>query len=230
MGRPNHRAAGFEQPLPPALPAAPVLVEGSEAAICLYTLAADEESAARLHLKNADLTGEALAGLSFAHCILEGCRFQNCDLTRASFTDCVLKGCDLSGAKLWESYFSRCRVQNCRALGANFAEGRLFELTIAGTQLRYACFDQSKWERVRVENSCLAEVMLTNSRLKTLCFAQADLSGAMLTGTPLKGLDLRGCTLTNVSCSETCRELQGAVVDVLQAAQLARLLGVVIRE
>lgn len=217
-------------PLAPALPAAPILLSGSEAGMRLYALAAEEEAAEGLHIKNADLCGEELRRLSFSRCILEGCRFQNADLTKASFTDCLLKSCDFSGAKLWESYFSRCRLQSCKALGANFAEGRLFNVVFIGCQLRYACFDQTRWDRVQAEETCLAECMVTNAALKQLSFAQTDLSGACFTGTPLKGVDLRGCVLANFSCSEDNRELRGAVVDLMQAAELARLLGVIIRE
>lgn len=228
MNRANSGRGGL--PVPPSLPAGPALLSGGEAGARLYALAAEEETAEGLHLKNADLCGEELARLSFSRCILEGCRFQNADLTRVSFTDCLLKSCDFSGAKLWEGYFSRCRLQSCRALGANFAESRLFNVMFSGCQLRYACFERTRWDRVQAEDTCLVECMVTQAALKQLSFAGADLSGACFSGTPLKGLDLRGCTVTNLSCSEDNRELRGAVVDLLQAAELARLLGVVIRE
>lgn len=228
MNRPTSGGGGL--PLPPLLPGEPALLSGGEAGARLYALAAEEETAEGLHFKNADLCGEALGRLGFSRCILEGCRFQNADLTRASFADCLLKNCDFSGAKLWEGYFSRCRLQSCRALGADFAESRLFSVVFSGCQLRYACFDRTRWDRVLAEDTCLAECMVTRAALKRLSFAGADLSGACFTGTPMKGLDLRGCTVTNLSCSEDNRELRGVVADPLQAAELARLLGIIVRE
>ena len=63
----------------------------------------------------------------------------------------------------------------------------------------------------------------------TLALEEADLSGACVTGTRLRGLDLRLCRLTGLTAGESLRELRGAIVDPIQAAELARLLGLEIR-
>ena len=96
--------------------------------------------------------------------------------------------------------------------------------------LRYACFDQSKWERTAVRGSCFAEAMFNHTRLLHWAVQDTDFSGASFAATPLKGLDLRGCRLDGAGFGEEHRSLRGAVVDWAQAAELARLLGIVIKD
>lgn len=48
--------------------------------------------------------------------------------------------------------------------------------------------------------------------------------------TPLKDLDFTTCTLEGISVSDGGSELQGAVVNLYQAAELARLLGVIVKD
>lgn len=55
------------------------------------------------------------------------------------------------------------------------------------------------------------------------------LNRANLFGTALRGLDLRGCEIEGILISDEKKELAGVVVDLYQAAELARLMGLVIR-
>jgi len=222
--------AGNTAPRPPLLPAGLSAFEGSEASLRIYQAAAREEPLEGLLLKNADLSGEELEHLSIRGCVLEHCRFTGADLSKAAFTDCTLKNCDFSGAKLSESYFGRCVLSGCKAVGANFAESRLFDTLLQNGQLRYACFDQTKWDRAALRHTCLAEAMLNHAKLLHWTVQDCDLSGCGFAGTPLNGTDLRGCRLDGAFFGEDHRALRGAVVDWAQAAELARLLGVVIKD
>ena len=46
----------------------------------------------------------------------------------------------------------------------------------------------------------------------------------------LKDVDLTTCDIDALTLSESCAELRGAVVDLWQAAGLARRLGLIIKE
>ena len=83
---------------------------------------------------------------------------------------------------------------------------------------------------MRLERCSLAEAMLTDLALKRTEFTDTDLTAASLQGTMLKGIDLTGCTLTGNSYGEALRELRGAIVSPVQAVELAKLLGVVVRD
>ena len=47
--------------------------------------------------------------------------------------------------------------------------------------------------------------------------------------TSLKGMDLRGNDVEGIIVSEEKNELRGAVADIYQAADLAKLMGIVIK-
>ena len=63
--------------------------------------------------------------------------------------------------------------------------------------------------------------------LKNIEFTDCDLTRATLFGTPMKGLDLTTCTLDGVLVN--LPDLRGMIVTPLQAAELAKLLGLVVK-
>ena len=65
--------------------------------------------------------------------------------------------------------------------------------------------------------------------MRTTQFQQCDLSEADFLHTPLKGIDFTSNMLSRITVSGS-QELRGAVVNIFQAAELSKLLGVVIKE
>lgn len=63
---------------------------------------------------------------------------------------------------------------------------------------------------------------------RALAFAGGSLAEAELGGMPLKGIDLRSADIRGIRLAGG--ELKGAIVSPVQAMELARLLGVEIRE
>jgi uncharacterized protein YjbI with pentapeptide repeats len=59
-------------------------------------------------------------------------------------------------------------------------------------------------------------------------FHKCDLSHAQLSGATLKGADFRSSIIEEIKVG--VQELPGAIVDYMQAAYIAGLLGVVIKE
>ena len=71
---------------------------------------------------------------------------------------------------------------------------------------------------------------MSDCLFQKVSFDRCDFTRASFVHTLLKGVDLTTCTIDAVTLSEGCRELQGAVVDLWQAAGLARRLGVIVKE
>ena len=63
-----------------------------------------------------------------------------------------------------------------------------------------------------------------------MAFRDCDLTGTRLFHTPLAGLDLTTCHLEGLVLSDGGEELRGVIVDRWQAGELARRLGIVIRD
>ncbi|MEG0379731.1 MAG: pentapeptide repeat-containing protein, partial [Eubacterium sp.] len=66
-------------------------------------------------------------------------------------------------------------------------------------------------------------------KLKNTCFEACNLSQVDFLHTSLKGIDLTSNTLHGLSLTGAL-ELRGAVVNLFQAAELAKLLGVIIKD
>lgn len=66
----------------------------------------------------------------------------------------------------------------------------------------------------------LKNLVLTNSKFVLTEFFQ----------TSLKGIDFSESIIDGISVSDTKKELEGAIVNTLQAAQLAKLLGIVLND
>ena len=222
-------------PRPPAPPRVAAggeglaLLEGPEAAARLYALAGAEEEGAGLLLRGADLTGEDLDGLTLSCCILENCRLTGAGLRRAAFTDCLFRRCDLSGAQWYDGSLLRCCWEGVKALGCNLAGARLRDFACTDGRLDGLRLDGAGLEYARLEATSLAGANLSGLRWNALVLDDADLSGACVTGASLRGLDLRRCRISGLTAGDGLRELRGAIVDPIQAAELARLLGLDIR-
>jgi len=81
---------------------------------------------------------------------------------------------------------------------------------------------------VRFEKCNLANADFQGSNLAGVRFANCDLSNAEMSHTTLVGADFRGSKIDGLKVG--ARELPGAIVDHFQAAYLASLLGIVIKD
>ena len=59
-------------------------------------------------------------------------------------------------------------------------------------------------------------------------FRKCNLDGVQFSGARLNGTDLRGCSMLDIKIGMD--ELVGAIVDHFQAAYLASLMGVIIKD
>ena len=73
----------------------------------------------------------------------------------------------------------------------------------------------------------MQETALNSTTLKSVAFADCDLTRATIHQTPMKGVDLRTCRLDGLTVD--IPDLRGMIVTQEQAAELALLLGLEIR-
>lgn len=183
-------------------------------------------------IKGLRITGAALNGnfsrigftkVIFDHCRLSGSDFSNCD-----FIDVSFESCDLSGCRFREGFFQRVSFHQVKAVGTGFGEAVFKNLTIKESNLSYASFAKSKFERANISAE-LQDASFAECRLKSFGFENSDLTRADFFKTSLKGLDLRSCRIDGIVLSDSLSELRGAVVDMYQAAALALKLGIEIK-
>ena len=162
--------------------------------------------------------------------VFENCRFDHCTFYKSNFIDLQFSHCDLSNSNFTESYFNRCRYDDVKAIGANFSQITANHLFFAACNLKYVNFDESKLSFIHFGQTTLEQGNLQSCKLKSVAFDECTLNGVNCFKTTLKGLDLTTCLIDGLSVSDDFRELKGVKVNALQAVELAKLLGVVVKQ
>lgn len=161
--------------------------------------------------------------------IFENCIFNKVVFQKTYFRNCFFKNCDFSNCDFSNSTFSNCKFQNVKGVGTNFSDSSFKDIKINDCMLRYAVFTYSLFNICAIEQSDLTEAFIDNCKAKKLTFNDVSLIRANFYKTALKGIDLRTCQIDGMILSTEANELKGAVVDMMQAAELARILGVIIK-
>lgn len=215
------------------VPASPVLPENliarEDAALWLHACIRQEQQAEECLLKGIAAESESFYRGSPKSVEISGCSFHDCDFEKASFVDVLFRNCDFSGSRLTDCYFHRCAFLSVKGVGADFHESLFKEVRMEDSVFSYANFSGTSWESTVLNGCDLQESYLEECRLKKTELNRVKLNRANLFGTALRGLDLRSCEIEGILISDEKKELAGAVVDLYQAAELARLMGLVIR-
>lgn len=211
----------------PTLPAA--LSEAADGRELILEAKCEDTAVEETLFKGISLEDVDLHKMTFEQTVFENCSFRGANLEKASFINAVFKGCDLSNARFGDGYFSRCELVSVKGVGTDFHECLFKELLIRDCVLSFANFSGSRWENALFEENDLKESFLADCRLKKVIFTKNNFRRASFFQTALKGIDFRGNVLEEPVLSEQGGELKGAVVDLYQAAELAKLFGIVIR-
>lgn len=195
----------------------------------LFIRREEEEAVRHTLIKNIHMTGEELSHMRFFSVIFENCSFQNCDFQRGEFSDVVFNSCDMSNSVFSDGYFNRMEFRNCKGMGAVFAGSTFLHISISDCNFNYANFDSSKMEHVRFLESQLKGGFFTQCHLKDVIWNQVDLEKASLFKTSLRGADFTTSKINGLILSDEGKEINGAIVDLYQAAELSRYLGLVIK-
>ena len=183
-----------------------------------------------LLVRDQDLTGADLSGLELRSVTFEHCRFPGCDWWGASFTDVSSHTCDLSGGRRVGPWWPRFSLTDCRGLGMRLPRARMRQGSIMGCRLSEAQFGGGKLRETHFSDCDLTGAAFSECVFQKVELTRCDLTRASFVHTLLKGVDLTTCAIDALVLSEGCPELQGAVVDLWQAAGLARRLGVIVKE
>lgn len=178
-------------------------------------------------LENERMQGENLAKVCFSHSILRGCRFAACRAERGEYLDVRFERCDFSGMIWNDAYFSRCEFIDCKGVGAQLQGAVLKNVVLARCNFSYSDLDGALIERVLLRESDFSHSYLSQCRIKGLKAEKTDFTRASFFHTPLKGVDFTGNRIEGLTVA--LEDLPGVIVDVYQAADLAKMLGLVVK-
>jgi uncharacterized protein YjbI with pentapeptide repeats len=212
--------ATTKSPQKPKLPKSREILHES---VTLHDL--DEFTA--LTLNGIDLSRQQAAHLTWRGVAGQQVRFAETHFDPLRLTDVIFTGCDLANAQWARLTAQRVALTDCQLIGFDAPDARWQDVTFTRCQAQYAKLRFSKFKGVRFEECDLRNADFQGSDLAGVVFYKCDLTDAQLSGATLQGTDFRGSTIERMRVG--IAELPGAIVEPVQAAYVAGLLGVVIR-
>lgn len=180
-------------------------------------------------IQDVTITDEDMTRIYFRNSRFENCRFLGCSFDKSGFLDVEMINCDLSNSSFSDGYFNRCRFSSCKWMGTDLQNSTLKHVEALDCNFQMANFDHSVFDTAFFSECNFTHGNLSSCKWKQMEFYHTNLNMAIFFRTPMKGLDLTENTIDGISVSDTFQELKGAVVTPLQAAELSKLMGVVIK-
>lgn len=164
-------------------------------------------------------------------CLFSGCLFPACTLRGSHFTDVTFRNCDLSNADLSGCSFQRVEFLDCKLVGTNLSEATMQHVAFERCKAEFANFAMGRFRFVVHGQGVMRGAVFDECRLEKVSFSRCDLTQGEFRGTRLRGLSFADSNIRGLRVGEVDSfELKGLKINVLQAADLARLLGVEVEE
>ncbi|MFV0517746.1 MAG: pentapeptide repeat-containing protein [Aminipila sp.] len=181
------------------------------------------------YINNVNVQGYVFSGIEGERLYFENCIFTQCEFEKAYFKETIFKQCDFSNSNFKNSTFSNCKMENVKCVGTNFSDSGFKRVCITDCILRYAVLTNSILNSLYLEESDLSEAYLDECKTKMFSAKDVNFERANFYKTSLKGIDLRTSQIKDIVFSKEAIELRGAIVDLFQAAELAKSLGIIIK-
>lgn len=196
----------------------------------LQEAVAEDDDIKEVEIKNIRLNDIDFCKVGFRSVIFENCKITECDFSRCAFIDVIFKNCDFSNSRFDEGYFRYCEFQSVKWMGCRFPESRLMHVTMTQCNLQYANFDHGAFTYIFAKDCDFSHGILSECTVKEFAVKDSRFMETNFFRTRLRGMDFTECELAGIIVSDSHEELAGAVVSTWQALELARLLGVIIKD
>ena len=172
------------------------------------------------------------AGQKAEYLVLQQVEFQNINLDDSllyapRLTDVRLNECSLANTNCERMIAHRMEVFGCRLIGLNVTEGHFQDVYFREDDIQLTRFRFCTFKSVVFEGCNLKGANFQGADLSGVRFKQCDLSNAEMSQAKLTGTDFRTSRIEGLRVGP--QEVMGAVVDHFQAAYMASLLGLVIK-
>ncbi|XCP83678.1 pentapeptide repeat-containing protein [Roseburia hominis] len=182
------------------------------------------------HLKNVVCEEEEFSHMIFSGVRFENCRFWKCSFHAAEFSNVEFVNCDISGCDFSNCYINRFAFLSGKGAGVKFCSSVMKNLLIKESTMNYSNFDSARLENVQFLQTSFDSGNMTQCQCKHVSWKEDSLVNVSFFKTSLRGMDFSDSILRELVLSDDHHELQGAIVDLYQAADLARRLGLLIKD
>lgn len=162
--------------------------------------------------------------------ILENCTFLNCSFEGASFVDVRFKNCNLSNSNFRDAYFERCQFISCKCVGINMSGAVIKETAMQQCDFRYSYLDSTRITDVLFDHIDFTEASMAEARLKRFEAKNSKFIKNNFFKTMLATVDFTRNEFVAPMVSTPPAELKGAKINILQAADIIGLWGVIVEQ
>ena len=162
----------------------------------------------------------------FRNTVFENCKFIDCDFRKTEFIDTRFSLCDFSNSNLENVYFNRCEMVSSKGVGMNCLRAFFKNFFAADCNFGYTNFTSAKLQNNSFLRCDFSNTEFGECRFKDLVFDASVFLRAVFFKTPLKKIDMTTCYIAGITV--TPEDLSGMIVTAAQAAELAKLMGLVV--
>lgn len=173
--------------------------------------------------------GEDFYNIEIKESVFDNSTFHSCKFHKASFTDVIFQSCDFSNTEFTDAYFERCIFASCKCMGLEMSETLIKKTIFRDTNLQYSCFDRSKLTDVLFEEVDFTESSMAEAKLKNFQARKSKFLNNNFFKTLLATIDFTENDFVAPIVSSPPIELKGVKVNLLQAADLIRLWGIIVK-
>lgn len=175
----------------------------------------------QLHIQDVEHLG--LRQVRFEDVLLD-----NSVLYSPTLVDVRLERCSLTNATCERLIARRVEFIGCRLLGLNVTDGHFQNVTFRDCDVQLTRFRFSSFDSVIFNECNLTDANFQGADLSGVRFEKCNLGNAEMSQAKLTGTDFRTSTIEGLRVGP--KEVIGAVVDHFQAAYMASLLGLIIKD
>ncbi len=193
-------------------------------------LIADDATIAEIKIENGQEEQADFYKMDIRTSTFSNCTYHKCCFEKASFIDVVFQSCDFSNSNFEGAYFERCRFISCKCVGTEMIGVFCKQVTFQESNLQYANLNTVKLAGVRFSHVDFSDASMADAKLSRFFTEGSKFIRSDFSKTMLAGVDFTGNLLAGPIVSSPPHELRGIVVDMFQAASLAGLLGIKIKQ
>jgi uncharacterized protein YjbI with pentapeptide repeats len=187
----------------------------------------DDDSYSSVRFVKLDLSAQRVE-----HLLFESAQFEHTSLSQTSFlaprfTNVHFEECDLANAAWERATIHRAEFFDSKWVGLKLPEAHLRDVFVRNCRGQYLHCRFATLKSVTFQDCDLSDADFQGSDLTGVRFIHCNLTNAEFSQTKLSGADFRGSQIDHIKVGP--HELPGAIVDPVQAAYLASLLGLVVK-
>ena len=164
--------------------------------------------------------------LEFKKCIFHNCKVQG-KFEKTYFTYVIFENCDFSNCSFYESNFNNVYFKNCKFVGSNFIENRLNQINIDNCNFNYSNFNISTLRDCEIKESDFNNSEFEDVTFNKLIIKEDYFIGTRFFKTKLEGIDFTDCEIEGISAE--INDVKGMIVNHIQAVEVSKLLGIVVK-